>query len=145
MEAPSSRSDETEMNHDRCSFLQLSEGISPRLIPLLVWLLRRGHDLQRSQILQVSPVINQSNMSWVVFLWPQSTAVQRQSLDSHCCNPSLCIYLFPSLVWSVKWCVKYNLHHITTRQYRPEKYSFMLYNLHPCDYIFSHFTRLIKI
>lgn len=47
-----------------CLFLLLLARIGPRLLPLLVWL-RRGRDLQRLQILQVPPVIKQSNMSWL--------------------------------------------------------------------------------
>lgn len=107
----------------RCPFLQLSAGISPRLIPLLVWL-QQGHDLQRSQILQVSPAINQSNMSRVLSPWPSP----QRFTDSYCRDPSLCIYL-PSHVGAVKWCVNYDPHPvITLRKYRPEKYPFKLYN-----------------
>lgn len=47
-----------------CPFPPLSARIGPRLVPLLVWL-RRGRDLQTLQILQVPPVIKQSNMSRV--------------------------------------------------------------------------------
>lgn len=62
-----------------CPFLQLSARISPWLIPLLVWL-QQGHDLQRSQILQVSPVINQSNVSWVLSLWPSPQQFTHRAL-----------------------------------------------------------------
>lgn len=61
MEAPSSRSDETEMNHDHFHSCCFQQGPAHDF-PFLVWL-QRERDLQRSQILQVSPVINQSNMS----------------------------------------------------------------------------------
>lgn len=78
----------------RRPLLQLSAGISPRLIPLLVWL-QRGHDLQRSQILRVSPVIKQSNMSWVLARWPSPRQFTDKSPDSRCRDASLCIYLSP--------------------------------------------------
>lgn len=47
-----------------CPFPLLKARIGLQLVPLLVWL-RWGHDLQRLQILQVPPVIKQSNMSRV--------------------------------------------------------------------------------
>lgn len=75
-----------------CPVLQLSARISPRLIPLHVWL-QQGHDLQRSQILQVSPVINQSNMSWVLSLWPSPQQFTHRALIAsvdipHCASMS---------------------------------------------------------
>lgn len=69
MASPSSRSDETEMNHTNVHSCSFQQGIGPRLISLLVWL-QQGRDLQRSQILQVPPVINQSNMSQFLAPWP---------------------------------------------------------------------------
>ncbi len=85
-----------------------------------------GHDLQRSQILQVSPVINQSNMSRVLSLWPSL----RQFTTGPWKLPTrfLIVHLsFPSQAGPVKWCVNYKLQPaINIKQYRPEKCPFML-------------------
>lgn len=72
-------------------FLQLSAGINPRLIPLHVWL-QQGHDLQRSQILQVSPVINQSNMSRVLSLRPIPPHFTERALIGTVALPHLSIF-----------------------------------------------------
>lgn len=74
-------------------FLQLSAGINPRLIPLHVWL-QQGHDLQRSQILQVSPVINQSNMSRVLSLRPIPPHFTERALIGTVALPHLYIHFF---------------------------------------------------
>lgn len=92
----------------RRPLLQLSAGISPRLIPLLVWL-QRGHDLQRSQILQVSPVIKQSNMSWVLALWPSPRQFTDRALIAAVEIPHCASIFLLSLVGAVKWCINYDL------------------------------------
>lgn len=81
MRAPSSRSDETEMNHGHVRSCRFQWGSAHDLFALLVWL-QLGHNLQRSQILQVSPVINQSNMSWVPLSVAKSRAGHKQSPNS---------------------------------------------------------------
>lgn len=63
----------------------------PTTFPFLVPL-QQEHDLQRSQILQVSPVINQSNMSSFY-----GQVHHRQKPDSHCQHPLAYICLLQVL------------------------------------------------
>lgn len=116
----------------RCPILQLSAGISPRLIPLLVWL-QQGHDLQRSQILQVSPVINQSNMSRVHFLWPSPQQFTDRVLIATVELPHPTSIFSKSCGGSKTVCNIWppGSHHHEGIQTR-KKHSCTLYNWHPC-------------
>lgn len=128
----------------RRPFLQLAAGIGPRLIPLLVRL-QQGHDLQRSQILQVSPVINQSNMSWVLSLWPSPQQFTDRAPIATVEIPH-CASIFSMSSKGCKMVCKLwpsvSQHHKAIQTW---KEFVMLYNLHPCDIIFCSFLHLIKI